>query len=396
MLSASASMGRGRALSMTKGVMTPRSVSFSPSEFSTPGTDVGASTKGVDAADDLQHLLVGSSTRVIERRRFNDYFGTKFTPMIDKILDKAFVNEEVKVSFEDTSGYGPPSTNLEQHLREISLDIAAAATECMSDELFDYSHDLAKDFGRHVIATHTGSDSDTVLPRDHFVILDTVMNTLETIGTELEKTRGAITTLVSRKKKLTADLIEFWTDVGDDVTEILENSESVDEESTPKPGSKAIRHDKIQTEVDKIDTQIKSLQSHVHALRGAIKATLANHYNTPEYDWNSEPKKLQALTLDPKLAGSPDPTLVDSFLVSIRGLLHNHVSLFWTCIPYLECMDSDREYAEHWSFPCEANKYDGVPKHLVDIYKSQSAILFQHIWSSSESERKETNNNGIS
>lgn len=31
-------------------------------------------------------------------------------------------------------------------------------------------------------------------------------------------------------------------------------------------------------------------------------------------------------------------------------------------------MDSDREYADHWNFPCEANGYDGIPEHLLDIY----------------------------
>eukprot|EP01052_Picozoa_sp_SAG31_P011172 SAG31_NODE_627_length_13445_cov_18.311053_13_plen_62_part_01 len=30
-----------------------------------------------------------------------------------------------------------------------------------------------------------------------------------------------------------------------------------------------------------------------------------------ENDWNSESKKMQNLKLDPKLAGAPDPTIVD-------------------------------------------------------------------------------------
>eukprot|EP01052_Picozoa_sp_SAG31_P008861 SAG31_NODE_454_length_15434_cov_39.578285_4_plen_179_part_00 len=49
------------------------------------------------------------------------------------------------------------------------------------------------------------------------------------------------------------------------------------------------------------------------------------------------------------------------------------------------CIDIDRESSEHWNFPCEANAYAGVPGALLDTYRSQSSVLFQHFWSSSDS-----------
>ena len=384
---ASTSTRRVLITSGTKGITTPRKQASSASIFSTPGTGVGARSPGVDsdAMSELRRILEDSSQRVLHNRESSDRIHRELSPIIDKILETHVKATDVTIEFQDVSGYGARTPD--SFVQELSLNLTNAAISWLTDELHACSQELGQDLSEmKYYLTQNSSDTETMTPlRGHFVTLDTVITTLETIGTELEKTRGAVATLVSRKKKLTADLIEFWTDVGDDVSEILrdDNSEEVDEVSE-SDGKNAARNTKIETEVKKIDTQITSLQSHIQALRGAIKATLANHYNTPEYDWNTEPKKLQQLKLDPKLAGAPDPTLVDSLLVAIRTLLHGHVSLFWTCIPYLECMDSDREYADHWNYPCEANEYDGIPENLLDIYKSQSAFLFQHIWNSSD------------
>eukprot|EP01052_Picozoa_sp_SAG31_P002822 SAG31_NODE_102_length_25175_cov_10.778553_14_plen_78_part_00 len=43
-------------------------------------------------------------------------------------------------------------------------------------------------------------------------------------------------------------------------------------------------------------------------------------------------------------------------------------------------MDSDREDQIHWSFPCQANDFEGVPESLKHLYRQQSTTLFRHLW----------------
>ena len=304
---ASTSTRRVLITSGTKSITTPRKQASSASTFSTPGTGVGARSPGVDsdAMSELRRILEDSSHRVLQNRASSDRLHHELSPIIDKILESAIEADDVNIKFDDVSGYGARTTD--SFIRDLSLNLTTAAISWLTDELHACSQELGQDLSEmncHLTQLSSDTESLTSL-RGHFVTLDTVMTTLETIGTELEKTRGAIATLVSRKKKLTADLIEFWTDVGDDVSEILKEENSEEDEPVSESDGKTARNIKIETEVKKIDTQIASLQSHVQALRGAIKATLANHYNTPEYDWNTEPKKLQQLKLDPKLAGAP-------------------------------------------------------------------------------------------
>eukprot|EP01052_Picozoa_sp_SAG31_P013340 SAG31_NODE_801_length_12013_cov_23.812070_1_plen_44_part_00 len=38
---------------------------------------------------------------------------------------------------------------------------------------------------------------------------------------------------------------------------------------------------------------------------------------------------MKVMKLDPKLAGKPDPKLVETLVVTLRTMLHEHVSRFW-------------------------------------------------------------------
>ena len=119
-----------------------------------------------------------------------------------------------------------------------------------------------------------------------------------------------------------------------------------------------------------------TLDTYSKSVRDSIKSLLAENYGAPDIDWNSEPKTVRAIKLDAKLAGTADPTLAENLIVNVRSFLHSYVSKFWALIPFLECMDENRSHPEHLRFPCEANDYGGVPKSLLETYKSQSATLF--------------------
>ena len=347
---------------------SPTRPSVHHSSFSERLTDVGGEPG--DPLLDLKKILYGNdgTSSSTSSQRLQE----ALEPHYKKILTSALTADDVTIDFNSVSGFERPR-DLATLISDLSSDLIRFTIREWDTELDTAEEKLEQELALFH-STHRSASVITPPQRKaHFLTLDTVLSQLEGIAIELDKTRTAVDQLIGRKKKLTADLIAFWTshDAG--------SEDDVDDDT----GIKTEQNEKSEKEVSKIDAQLTSLQGHIRSLRGGIKSLLSDHYNTPDGDWNAEPKKMTPLKLDPKLTGSPDPTLVESLIVSIRAMLHSHVSQFWACIPFLECMDADREDPEHWPYPCTANRYEGVPRALLETYKTQSAILFQHIWNSS-------------
>lgn len=217
----------------------------------------------------------------------------------------------------------------------------------------------------------------------HMMQFGKVVLELSNLATDLDKTKDTVSALGYRKTTLTSQLRKHWTPTSDDDGRNIDDVPT-DELSDHEREEKA-KHDermeKCQQEVEEIDKRLTTLGTYSKSIRNSIKGLLAENYNTPDIEWNTEPKQMKTPKLDARLAGTPDPTLAENLIVNIRSLLHTHVSKFWALIPFLECMDENRSHADHWRFPCEANRYADVPPQLLETYKSQSGTLFQQLWS---------------
>ena len=207
--------------------------------------------------------------------------------------------------------------------------------------------------------------------RPHVVLFMKVVEELASFAADLENTKTTEGNLGARKKHITSELRKSWS-ITDDP-----NSES----EPAVEGAEASNAQK-QAELEEVDKKLATLSTYSKSVRDSIKSLLAENYGAPDIDWNSEPKTVRAIKLDAKLAGAADPTLAENLIVNVRSFLHSYVSKFWALIPFLECMDENRSHPEHLKFPCEANDYGGVPQSLLETYKSQSATLFQHLWTS--------------
>lgn len=201
---------------------------------------------------------------------------------------------------------------------------------------------------------------------EHFRVLATVTQELAVQNKDLESTRKILQKLAAEKKRLTASLRQ----------QMHERFAA----STTDDGDDDHNDTKVDEEIGKLDGRIKTFEGMEAMMKSNIKSVLAEHYNTPDGGWNQESKTLKPVKLDIKLAGKADPKLVESLVVTVRTLLHDHVSRFWAIIPYFECIVANREQTKHWDFPCEQNNYRGLPTDLTAIYMSQSKTLFQHLW----------------
>ena len=203
----------------------------------------------------------------------------------------------------------------------------------------------------------------------HFILLDNITEQLAIYAKELETTRLTISKLDKAKLDYAAELRSMI-----DTTQL----DAVPEDtSTDSEDSK-----KLQVKIDEVDKKLTTFKQYMVTVREGIKALLSKAFNTPDIEWTQEQKSLRVLKLDAKLAGKPDPKLVDNLIVSIRNVLHGSVSKFWAIIPFLETIDTDRECTDFWHFPSEANDYMGVPQDLRKKYLSQSRLLFMHMWTS--------------
>ena len=204
---------------------------------------------------------------------------------------------------------------------------------------------------------------------DHFILLDNIKQQLAIYAKELETTRLTISKLDKAKLDYAAELRTM--------IDAMQLDSVPEDASTDSEESK-----KLQVKIDEVDKKLTTFKQYMVTVREGIKAILSKAFNTPDIEWTQEQKSLRVLKLDAKLAGKPDPKLVDNLIVSIRNVLHGAVSKFWAIIPFFETIDTDRECTDFWHFPCEANDYIGVPQDLRKKYLSQSRLLFMHMWTS--------------
>ena len=205
----------------------------------------------------------------------------------------------------------------------------------------------------------------------HFTTLNKVVGELAGLNVDMTATRRILAACAEEKKRLTAQL-------RNDVQRTLANeTQATGQPATEQAGDDT---DSLDNKLKKIDERIKMFEGMEAISKSNIKSLLAAEYNTPDGPWNNESKTIKVMKLDPKLAGKPDPKLVETLVVTLRTMLHEHVSRFWAIIPYFECIVANREQTKHWHFPCEKNSYSQIPEKLRPIYMSQSKTLFNQLW----------------
>ena len=301
------------------------------------------------------------------------YNSFKFRDQAEEIFNSAIqkmIRERYDLTLEQLDDAG---TDHIARLARAAIDTSGKMLTDIIEEKFipTLQNHISICFARALALQKLELKTDTTAPTRpvHLLQLDDILSHLSQHANELDTTGQTIRKLDTAKLEAATELRSIVNDME------LSAAESVTGESGPM--------EVLQGKIADFDTKLATFSQYTNTVRASIRALLHKNFNTPDTDWDKEPKSLKTLKLDVKLAGKADPKLVEDLIVSIRTVLHGAVSRFWAIIPFFEIMDIDRESTDFWDFPCEANDYLGVPKPLRKRYISQSRLLFMHMWSSS-------------